>query len=67
MRTPLILLSQAHRIGKYLHKEDHKANQERKQHQLDTRYSDDQLDLGNIGDYEEFEEVASILETVGDP
>lgn len=37
-----------------LHKEDHKANQERKEHNLDTRYSDDPRDLGNIASYDEF-------------
>lgn len=45
-----------------LHKEDHKAKQERKQHDLDTRYSNDPRDLGNIHDYAEFlTEVACIL------
>lgn len=49
-----------------LHKEDHKANQERKQHNLDTKYSDNILDLGNIADYEVFlKEVGSILGTCG--
>jgi DNA modification methylase len=49
-----------------LHKEDHKANQERKSQSLDTRYSDDQLDLGNIANYEEFlGEVATILGSCG--
>lgn len=38
-----------------LHKEDHKAKQERKSHDLDTRYSNnDPRDLGNIDDYSEF-------------
>jgi DNA modification methylase len=37
-----------------LHKRDHKANQERVAHQLDTRYGDDERDLGNISDYSEF-------------
>lgn len=37
-----------------LHKEDHKANQERKEHNLDTRYSDDPRDLGNIESYDDF-------------
>lgn len=37
-----------------LHKEDHKAKQERKEHELDTRYSDDEKDLGNIDDYDDF-------------
>lgn len=45
-----------------LHKEDHKAKQERKDKNLDTRYSDDSRDLGNIDDYEVFlEELTSIL------
>lgn len=45
-----------------LHKEDHKAEQERKNHDLDTRYGDDERDLGNIHDYDEFlAELASIL------
>jgi len=37
-----------------LHKEDHKAEQERKKHDLDTRYSDDERDLGNIHSYTDF-------------
>jgi DNA modification methylase len=37
-----------------LHKEDHKARQERTSLGLDTRYSDDPADLGNIEDYEDF-------------
>jgi DNA modification methylase len=37
-----------------LHKRDHKANQERVAHGLDTRYSDDPADLGNIQNYPEF-------------
>lgn len=50
-----------------LHKEDHKANQERKQHNLDTRYSDDERDLGNIASYESFlKQVALILGTCGE-
>jgi len=45
-----------------LHKEDHKARQERKDHDLDTRYSDDKRDLGNIRDYHDFlVELTSIL------
>lgn len=49
-----------------LHKEDHKANQERKQYNLDTKYSDDALDLGNIAEYETFlKEVGSILGACG--
>jgi DNA modification methylase len=49
-----------------LHKEDHKANQERKKHKLDTRYSDHGLDLGNIANYGEFlQAVARILGECG--
>lgn len=49
-----------------LHKEDHKANQERKANGLDTKYSESNLDIGNIRDYKEFlEQVASILGSCG--
>ncbi len=45
-----------------LHKEDHKAKQERIAHDLDTKYSDDERDLGNIHDYPDFlKELSSIL------
>ena len=45
-----------------LHKEDHKARQERKSRNLDTKYSSDPRDLGNIKDYDEFiNELSSIL------
>ncbi len=45
-----------------LHKEDHKARQERIAHDLDTRYSDDDRDLGNIHDYNVFlERLSTIL------
>lgn len=37
-----------------LHKEDHKAKQERSSKGLDTRYSQDKADLGNIADYSDF-------------
>lgn len=37
-----------------LHKEDHKAKQERTAQNLDTRYSDDARDLGNIKSYSDF-------------
>lgn len=37
-----------------LHKQDHKAKQERIAHGLDTKYSDDPSDLGNIKSYPEF-------------
>lgn len=55
-----------------LHKKDHKAEQEREQKGLATRYSeDDASDLGNIHDYSEFlnelesifTECARVLET----
>lgn len=49
-----------------LHKEDHKVKQERKVHELDTRYSDDPRDLGNVKDYEAFlRELTSILAQCG--
>ena len=49
-----------------LHKEDHKAKQERVSHDLDTRYSDHKHDLGNIPKYETFlYELASILGACG--
>lgn len=45
-----------------LHKQDHKVKQERLSKNLDTKYSDDKLDLGNISDYKNFlEELARIL------
>lgn len=45
-----------------LHKKDHKAKQEREAKNLDTRYSDDKKDLGNINDYEKFiSELSSIF------
>jgi len=45
-----------------LHKQDHKVKQERLSKKLDTKYSDDKLDLGNISDYKNFlEELARIL------
>lgn len=48
--------------GNILHKEDHKARQERIANGLDTRYSDDPRDLGNIHDYRLFlGEVAKVL------
>lgn len=49
-----------------LHKEDHKAHQERKLHDLDTRYSDDGRDLGNIHNYSDFlRELSTILGECG--
>lgn len=45
-----------------LHKEDHKARQERVSQGLDTRYSNDEADLGNISDYPMFlRRLADIL------
>jgi len=45
-----------------LHKEDHKARQERKARNLDTRYGNVSRDLGNIRDYAAFvRELALIL------
>ncbi len=45
-----------------LHKEDHKAKQERTDQNLETRYSDDPRDLGNIKSYTEFlDELTAIL------
>jgi DNA modification methylase len=37
-----------------LHKKDHKAKQERVGRGLDTQYSQDAADLGNIADYDQF-------------
>ena len=42
-----------------LHKQDHKARQERVAHGLDTQYSDDAADLGNIDTYPAFLEVVA--------
>ena len=51
-----------------LHKEDHKAKQERISNDLDTRYGDNLLDLGNIHDYDIFlTEVASIIGSCSRP
>lgn len=45
-----------------LHKKDHKANQERVANNLDTKYSDNELDIGNISNYQDFiNDLASIL------
>jgi DNA modification methylase len=45
-----------------LHKEDHKAKQERTDQNLETRYSDDPRDLGNIKSYSEFlDDLTAIL------
>lgn len=49
-----------------LHKEDHKARQERIEQDLDTKYGDDPRDLGNIHDYPEFlSNLANILGSCG--
>lgn len=49
-----------------LHKEDHKAKQERVSRDLDARYSDHKNDLGNIPQYERFlTELAKILGACG--
>jgi len=42
-----------------LHKQDHKAKQERVAHGLDTKYSNDRSDLGNIETYPEFLKAVS--------
>ncbi|MFL5328697.1 MAG: DNA methyltransferase [Gemmataceae bacterium] len=47
-----------------LHKEDHKAKQERKAKKLDTRYGDDERDLGNIKSYPSF--VAELSDVLGE-
>lgn len=45
-----------------LHKEDHKVRQERKSKNLDSKYSSDPKDLGNIDSYTEFlHEVVSVF------
>lgn len=45
-----------------LHKEDHKAKQERLSQGLDTRYSDSHADLGNIESYSKF--LAELADTL---
>ena len=45
-----------------LHKQDHKVRQERLAHGLDTQYSNDTADLGNIETYPEF--LAAIADTL---
>lgn len=45
-----------------LHKKDHKAKQERIEHGLDTQYSADPMDLGNIEVYEDF--VGELADTL---
>lgn len=45
-----------------LHKQDHKVKQERIANDLDTKYSENDLDLGNIDDYDVFlSELAEIF------
>ena len=44
-----------------LHKEDHKVRQERKRDGLDTKYSNSELDLGNVSDYHEFLEKLTLI------
>jgi len=46
-----------------LHKQDHKARQERIAHDLDTHYGDDDRDFGNIHDYDHF--LAELAATLG--
>lgn len=46
-----------------LHKQDHKVRQERIQHGLDTKYSSDPRDLGNIEDYDDF--ITQLSEIIG--
>jgi DNA modification methylase len=49
-----------------LHKEDHKARQERIAYNLETKYGDNEKDLGNIHDYDVFlRELASVLGQCG--
>ena len=49
-----------------LHKVDHKVKQERQDKDLDTKYSDDKRDLGNIEKYDDFlEELSKILGAAG--
>lgn len=45
-----------------LHKKDHKAKQERIGNGLDTQYSDDPSDIGNILDYDDF--VSELTDTL---
>mgnify|MGYP000040487514 CR=1 FL=1 len=44
-----------------LHKKDHKAKQEREDHGLDTKYSDSDVDIGNIDDYDKFLDELTII------
>jgi DNA modification methylase len=49
-----------------LHKEDHKVKQNRISQNLDTKYSEDALDLGNIDSYDHFlSELCAILGECG--
>lgn len=45
-----------------LHKQDHKARQERIAHGLDTQYSDEDSDLGNVKTYPEF--ITALADTL---
>jgi DNA modification methylase len=48
-----------------LHKKDHKARQERIAHELDTKYSNNPADLGNIQQYDDFvRELSEVLSLV---
>ena len=47
-----------------LHKRDHKVQQERVAHSLDSRYSDDPNDLGNIENYDKF--LVQVGKVLGD-
>lgn len=44
-----------------LHKQDHKVKQERIAHERDTKYSESELDLGNISDYDVFLDELSVI------
>jgi DNA modification methylase len=51
-----------------LHKEDHKVRQERISQELDTKYGNDERDLGNIHSYEDFlRDLAGILGACAKP
>lgn len=47
-----------------LHKQDHKARQERQAHHLDTDYGSDPRDLGNISGYDDF--LRQLSQILGD-
>lgn len=48
---------------KILHKQDHKVKQVRLSNNLDTKYSESALDLGNISDYHQF--LTELVEILG--